>query len=224
MRLVAAGNFIMGSDKGDAAEKPIHTVYLDTFYMDKYEVTNALYKTCVDVGKCDPPKQTNSYARPSYYEKSEYANYPVIYVDWNMSKKYCEWRGGQLPTEAQWEKAARGTDGRTYPWGEDIDTTYANYSGIDTTAVGSYEKGISPYGIYDMAGNVWEWVTDWYSEAYYQNSPSSNPLGPDSGQYRVLRGGAWYYGEDDLRASLRDRISPDGVSYFIGFRCVRSTP
>lgn len=224
MRLVPAGEFMMGNDIL-SDEKPFHQVYLDAFYMDKYEVTNAAYKACVDAGVCTLPRQINSYTRPSYYGNSEFDEYPVIYVDWNQAKTYCEeWRGGSLPTEAQWEKAARGEDGRTYPWGEGIDKTLANHNGYvgDTTQVGSYESGKSPYGIYDLAGNVWEWVADWYDSSYYANSPASNPLGASSGQYHVLRGGSWSnFG--DVRSTYRLRSDLSSQTYDgIGFRCARS--
>jgi formylglycine-generating enzyme required for sulfatase activity len=229
MRLVPAGEFTMGSENGwDDAEKPPHQVYLDAFYMDIYEVTNAAYRACVSAGVCTPPKKTSSYARSSYYGDSQYDNYPVIYVDWYQAKAYCEWRGGSLPTEAQWEKAARGTDGRTYPWGEGISCSQANYWGQyggcvgDTTEVGRYESGKSPYGIYDLAGNVWEWVADWYDPNYYAHSPSSNPLGPSSGQYRVLRGGSWYIIGSDVRSANRSNYAPGNILYNVGFRCARS--
>jgi formylglycine-generating enzyme required for sulfatase activity len=130
--------------------------------MDVYEVTNALYKVCVEARVCLPPQ----YA--AHFNDSKYANHPVVYVDWNMAKTYCEWRGARLPTEAEWEKAARGTDGRIYPWGKGNGKTFANYGSSNISAVGSYEKGKSPYGMYDMAGNVSEWVADWYDESYYQ--------------------------------------------------------
>jgi serine/threonine-protein kinase len=219
MRLVPAGTFKMGSDNGNADEKPVHDVYLDSYYMDVYKVTNKLYTACVMAHVCAPPQNAGRYA------DSKYENHPVVYVDWNMAKTYCEWRGGNLPTEAQWEKAARGTDGRTYPWGEGIDTTRANYGGHvgDTTAVGSYQSGVSPYGLYNMAGNVWEWVMDWYLDTYYQNSPSENPLGPDTGTYRVLRGGSLVDYDYMVRSSFRmvwGRPSDSGAN--IGFRCARS--
>ncbi len=249
MRLVSKGAFTMGdtADKAFAEcrkysapdilcphptnEEPPHTVYLDAFYMDKYEVTNALYQTCVGAGVCDPPRDTKSRTRLSYYGNAEYDNYPVIYVDWNMARTYCKWRGASLPTEVQWEKAARGTDGRTFPWGEGIDCTLSNSSYLgedgycigDTTKVGSYERGKSPYGLYEMAGNVWEWVADWYSETYYQISPSENPLGPSSGQYRVVRGGSWGYGNIP-RSSYRLYFDPSFTNNNIGFRCARSAP
>jgi formylglycine-generating enzyme required for sulfatase activity len=222
MRLVLAGNFIMGSNSGYEEAKPAHTVYLDDFYIDKYEVTNAFYKACVDVGKCRPPNKTGSFTRDSYYGNSQYDNYPVIYVGWDDAKSYCQWRGIDLPTEAQWEKAARGTDGRTYPWGENIDQTYANYNDNegDTTAVGSYESGKSPYGVYDLAGNAWEWVADWYSDKYYLSTPLTNPPGPASGEFRVLRGGSWH--DDGTIVSTSNR-GWNQLEYFtnvdFGFRC-----
>ena len=225
MVLVEAGNFSMGSGTGDPDEKPVHSVYLDTYYIDKYEVTNALYKACVDARVCNPPINSGSFTRNSYYGNSLYNDYPVVYVNWNMAKAYCEWRGARLPTEAQWEKAARGADARTYPWGKGVNCQKANYQGRDngcaggTSKVGSYVNGVSPYGVYDMAGNVWEWVADWYSETYYQNSPSSNPFGPDLGQSRVLRGGSWNRSENDSRASNRLKYGPDYNNFDIGFRC-----
>jgi len=233
MVLIPAGDFIMGNDDGPDYEKPAHTVYLDVFYMDIYETTNREYENCVNAGICQPPIYNGSNSRSSYYENPQYDNYPVIYVNWDMAKTYCEWRGAELPTEAQWEKAARGTNGRTYPWGEKVpDCSIANYwslaSGIcvgDTTSVGNYESGKSPYGIYDMAGNVWEWVLDWYSEMYYHDSPVANPLGPDSGQDRTVRGGAWLGDYPFLQASSRHSESYWQQGFVdVGFRCSRTLP
>lgn len=223
MRLVSAGNFIMGnSDSQYSEEKPTHTVYLDDFYIDKYEVTNAAYKVCVDDGACQPPNQASSFTRDSYYGNPEYDNFPVLFVDWEDANAYCQWRDMKLPSEAQWEKAARGPDGRTYPWGENVDDTYANYDDAvgDTTAVGSYEKGKSPYGVYDMAGNAWEWVADWFSSSYYLDTPLTNPPGPVSGEYRVLRGGSWHDQAETVTTSSRGW---NQLEYFentdFGFRC-----
>ena len=227
MMFVPAGAFSMGSENGSDDEKPIHSVMLDAYYIDKFEVSNAAYGRCVDAGVCNPPKQSKSYTRAAYYGNPEFDEYPVIYVDWNMANAYCEWRGDRLPTEAEWEKAARGLDGRTYPWGESIDCDKANYQNScvgDTAKVGSYLDGVSPYGLYDMAGNVWEWVADWYDSGYYSNSPSSNPLGPSSGQYRVLRGGSWGNYDCDARSANRYDYSPDYINYVVGFRCARSLP
>jgi eukaryotic-like serine/threonine-protein kinase len=236
MQLVPAGKFSMGSNEAQDQAKPVHGVYLNDFYMDKYEVTNALYKACadagicppllnapykacVDAGACDPAEQKE----PTYYGNPEFDRYPVIYVSWDQADTFCKWRGARLPTEAEWEKAARGTEGRIYPWGEALGCDLANYGHCvgDTTPVGSYEKGKSPYGVYDMAGNVWEWTADWYSESYYQNSPTVNPAGPESGDSRVLRGGAW---DNDfgLRSTTRSSSpSQSGFLDVIGFRCAR---
>lgn len=224
MRLVPAGVFTMGSDNGLSDEMPVHAVMLDDFYMDTYEVTNAQYKTCVDEGDCKEPDSSESFTRSSYYEDSQFDNYPVIYVEWNQAKAYCEWRGARLPTEAEWEKAARGTAGRIYPWGNaNPSNSLLNYNGNmrDTTEVGSYESGKSPYGMYDMPGNVWEWVNDWYGENYYQDSPAENPKGPLSGSDRVVRGGGWDYLEDDVRSSYRGRPVPNDRGQDVGFRCAR---
>ena len=224
MRLVPAGRFGMGFDSGQADEKPVHEVYLDAFYIDKYEVTNTLYKACVDSGTCAPPQITASSTRPNYYGSAEFDNFPVIYVDWNRAKTYCEWRNSKLPNEAQWEKAARGTDNRLYPGGANLDRTLANYENFsgDTTAIGNYKDSMSPYGVYDMAGNVWEWVADWYSDTYYQKSPSSNPLGPEAGQYRVLRGGAWISYRPFLRSTERAASVASTFTSSIGFRCAQA--
>jgi formylglycine-generating enzyme required for sulfatase activity len=226
MELVPAGNFIMGSDSGKDDEKPAHTVFLDAFYIDKYEVTNGLYKACVVASACQKPKDTGRY-NTAYYD-----DYPVVFVDWSMANTYCEWRGSQLPTEAQWEKAARGVDGRIFPWGEgdvrpswagmyDVACNRANVSDCnkDLTKVGSYESGKSPYDVYDMLGNVSEWVDDWYSETYYQNSPPSNPRGPDSGKIHVLRGSSWYLIPYSI--THRSGYDPSNANVTIGFRCAR---
>jgi len=225
MVLVPEGDFLMGSERGETDEQPPHTVYLDAFYIDKFEVTNKLYKACVDDGKCDPPRQTYFFVESPnniYYDNSQYDNYPVVYVDWNMSKAYCEWRGTRLPTEAEWEKAARGTEGNMYPWGKDLDCQKANYQNCvnRTSEVGDYQNGVSPYGVYDMTGNVWEWVADWYSDNYYSNSAPNNPLGPVSGQARVLRGGSWP--RFDVTTYHRNKFAPDYNTFDIGFRCARS--
>ena len=236
MVLIPEGNFIMGSTPGNYPnsqpdEQPAHTVHLDAYYIDRYEVTNKLYTACVDARRCPLPRNSSSDTRASYYGNSQYGNYPVIFVDWNMAKTYCEWRGARLPTEAEWEKAARGTDGRLYPWGQNIDCTYANYLGSqnggcvgDTTGVGSYESGQSPYGVYDMAGNVWEWVADWYDENYYATlgKNSDNPPGPTSGQVRVLRGGGWPNDDNAVRSTFRLEVDPSYTDRDFGFRCVRS--
>jgi formylglycine-generating enzyme required for sulfatase activity len=222
----------MGCDVNNPAEscygdeQPLHTVSLDAYYIDKYEVTNARYKVCVDAGGCTAPQESFSQTRPSYYGNATYDNFPVINVNWHQANAFCAWAGKRLPTEAEWEKAARGgSDTRKYPWGNRApDSTLLNYNFNvgDTTAVGSYPAGASPYGVMDMAGNVWEWVNDWYQADYYSVSPGSNPQGPATGQYRVLRGGSWFNLDYFVRSAYRDNLRPDNWSYFDGFRCVRS--
>jgi serine/threonine protein kinase len=223
MRYVPAGTFSMGSNNGEADERPVHVVDLPAFYIDKYEVTNKLYKICVNDGACVLP-QIKSTTRSNYYSDSIYNDYPVIVVNWDAASIYCRWRGARLPSEEEWEKAARGTGGRTYPWGESIDCSYANYGEPnrcqgDTTRVGSYEDGKSPYGLYDMAGNVWEWVNDWY-DVYPGGDPSLYPS--DYGQiYRVVRGGSWGTKGFYVRSSFRGWPDPDFPYGSIGFRCAR---
>jgi formylglycine-generating enzyme required for sulfatase activity len=214
---VPEGEFLMGSKSGYADELPAHQVSLDPFWIDQTEVTNAMYANCVNAHKCDPPGKTD------HFSDSSYANHPVVYVDWNMANAYCSWVGRRLPTEAEWEKAARGTDGRIYPWGNDIQNRdLANFTGTvgDTTEVGRYINGASPYGALDMAGNVWEWVSDWYDANYYQVTVFLNPPGPSSGTDRVLKGGSWYQLDGDLRSANRHWDVPflaDNPD--VGFRC-----
>lgn len=228
MLLVPAGEFIMGSDFGFHDEQPVHTVYLDAFYMDIYEVTNAAYAACVETGACTPPKFTGSRQRYDYFYEPEFADYPAVYLSWFDAEAYCRWRGARLPTEAEWEKAARGTDGRRYAWGNDPPTPErVNYAGSriwDTTPVGSYPAGISPYGLYDMTGNVYEWVSDLYGEEYYSVSPYENPAGPETGQWRVTKGGSFWNWDYRLRAANRNNtyLPPESVHWDGGARCAGS--
>lgn len=223
MMYIPSGEFLMGSETGEINEFPVHKVYLDAYWIDKYEVTNATYKRCVDEGKCSPPSDGSAYLIQSNYGIPEFNDYPVIYVNWNMAKTYCEWRGDRLPTEAEWEKAARGIDQRTYPWGESIDCARANFGNClsSPTKVGSYFQGISPYGVHDMSGNAWEWVNDWYDEKYYQYSPSSNPQGPAFGEHHILRGGAWHLSDYYVRITSRNSDENAVLSAYFGFRCAR---
>ncbi|MBI4489948.1 MAG: formylglycine-generating enzyme family protein [Deltaproteobacteria bacterium] len=220
MVLIPPGEFWMGSEDGDSDEKPRRRLYLDAFYIDKYEVTNALYRKFMEA--------TGRQA-PSYWNNSNFngPNQPGVGLTWYDAEAYCRWAGKRLPTEAEWEKAARGTDGRKYPWGnEEPDGNKANYGrNLGKTApVGSYLSGVSPYGVHDMAGNVWEWVADWYGSTYYRRALDRNPKGPESGQYRVLRGGSWYESSSQSRSSRRFSFNPKirGFGFdIIGFRCAQ---
>jgi len=230
MVYVPKGNFMMGSDHPDARtdEQPIHEVFLDSFWIDKYEVTNAQYRECVNSGQCEPP------TKHTYFLDEQFYDHPVVEVNWFNAQSYCDWVKRELPTEAQWEKAARGTDGRIYPWGDITpNSTILNHSNANgTTVVGSYESGVSPYGAYDMGGNVWEWVSDWYEENYYEFSPVTNPQGPEIGTQKVLRGGSWFSLGKIVYSSYRYKLDPNRsfVIYAVGmldqrlseygFRCV----
>ena len=219
---VPAGEFTMGSDS-NSDEQPIHKVTLDAFWIDQTEVTNAMYSLCVKDGGCNPPSSILSWTRDSYYDNSEFDNYPVIYVDWNMAKTYCEWADRRLPTEAEWEKAARSIDGNIYPWGSDApNNRLLNYNSAvgDTTEVGAYPDGVSIYGALDMAGNVWEWVSSLYKA--YPYDPADGRENLTSSDARVLRGGTWRDIEDNVRSANRFRDDPTATFNYVGFRCSRS--
>jgi len=213
MILVPEGEFIMGFGFSESEdESPEHVVFLDAYLIDRYEVTNALW---------------NAYARTTEKpEKTDPDDHPAREVSWYDANDYCAWAGLRLPTEAEWEKAARGTDGREYPWGDegDVEGEKANFynTGIDeATPVGNFPEGISPYGAHDMAGNVYEWVADWYGEDYYTSSPGSNPTGPSSGEERVVRGGFWGSLFNGIFTFNRDEYYPEGAFANFGFRCAR---
>ncbi len=199
-------------------EKPYHEVYLDAYYIDKNDVTVSEYKKCVDAQGCTPPVMR----KYGNWNGAGRENHPVTWMNWYQVKAYCKWAGETLPTEAQWEKAARGTDGRFYPWGNHWDASKGCFDKSSTCVVGSYPQWASPYGVMDMSGNVWQWVNDWYDEHYYSNSPDHNPKGPMSGYQHIFRGGSWTAGSASLRSALRFAIEPPFKNLNIGFRCVRN--
>ena len=191
---IPEGTFRMGSNRNTdpyffGAEGPEHEIYLDTYWIYRTEVTNAMYQACVAQKKCPIPSSIRSNTRSDYYENPKYGDFPVINVSWRNADAYCKWAGGRLPTEAEWEKAGRGTDGRLYPWGtQGPNNSYLNFNSSDTVAVGRYLAGASPYGALDMAGNVIEWVFDQFDPTYYSKSPEKNPVGPANTGRRVYRG------------------------------------
>jgi formylglycine-generating enzyme required for sulfatase activity len=226
MVLIPAGEFTMGSDNENQDEKPARRVYLDNFYIDKFEVTNLLYKGCVDAEACEPPKRNDSYTHIYYHGSATFGYYPVIYVDWQMAQSFCQWRDARLPSEAEWEKAARGLDERIYPWGNSIDCSFASYGGTekgcvkDTSRIGSYEAGKSFYGIYDMAGNVWEWTSSLYRPYPYSATDGREDLSTSGN--RVMRGGAWNVDDSIVRSSHRYQYNQASFDGVIGFRCAQS--
>ena len=216
------------SQKSLEDELTQRSVHLDEFFIDQHEVTNAQYGECVRAGVCQLASPTSSNTRHAYFDHPEYADYPVIYVTWHDADTYCHWAGKRLPTEAEWEKAARGTNGLLWPWGNTFSPERINFrpGGInpdtsDTTPVGSYPGGASPYGIVDMVGNVWEWVADWYAPSYDEESANQNPKGPPSGEKKVIRGGSWNSNIASARAASRAGTPSDGRFFDIGFRCAR---
>ncbi len=216
--LIPSGEFLMGSpqDEGRDDEHPQHRVYLDAYYIGKYEVTNKQFAKFVN--------ETGYNAGGDWkkYYNSGTEDHPVVCVRWYDAKAYCNWAKLRLPTEAEWEKAARSTDGREYPWGNEWDSSRCNFNSSGTNPVGSYSSGASPYGCLDMVGNVCEWCSDWYDRLYYSSSPQSNPQGTEIGNLRVLRGGSWgINNEDALRAAARLRDYPGLRSSNDGFRVAR---
>lgn len=224
---IEGGAFLMGSDDGEADEKPMRTVIVNDFYLDEHEVTVAAYQDFISATGHAPPLQ--------WAEQLRSRDHPVVYVSWNDAKAYAKWAGKRLPYEAEWEYAARGgntgLNGKSrykYPWGDEASHERANYDGTEgrdrwdgTSPIKSFPA--TGFGLYDMAGNVWEWCEDWYDENYYKNrpSPDRNPKGPSTGQYRVLRGGSWLYDPNNLRCAYRSRFAATDQDYNIGFRCAQ---
>lgn len=252
MVYVPEGEFLMGSDDEDAMdnEKPMHTVFLDGFWIYQTEVTNDQFTAFISATNHQTTAEEKGWSfmfvdntmvevNGAYWMAPEgpgssitdryfWEDHPVVQVSWFDALAYCQWAGGRLPTEAEWEKAARGTDARKYPWGNEPEIggasacVRANYEECKTITlpVGHFSPGASPYGALDMAGNVWEWVMDWAETDYYKNSPYENPQGPESGSYRILRGGSWKSNEWRLRVTLRHGLPPDTTFPDVGIRCV----
>jgi formylglycine-generating enzyme required for sulfatase activity len=225
MVCVPAGEFLMGATDTAAVasdqERPQHAVFVDAFWIDAYEVANAQYRLCVDAGTCRAPTTCDG-GKPTFEDAAK-ADHPVVCVNWDDAQAYASWVGGRLPTEAEWEKAARGTNGSRYPWGDDApDCARANYEDCvgSTTAADSQLPGASPYDALNMAGNVGEWVADWYDKDYYRDSPTANPQGPESGSQRVARGGSWYHPKLALRCAFRSSFPPGRRVAYLGFRMV----
>ena len=220
---VPAGVFPMGAEDGYSDERPVHAVTLSAFWVDQTEVTTSMYALCEAAGVCRRPARKSSNVIDLYYGSERTADYPVVFITWQDAIDYCTWAGRRLPTEAEWEKAARGEDGRPYPWGiTPPDSTLLNFDHLlaDPVATGSYPLGASPSGALDMAGNVMEWTADWYDEGYYSLSPAENPTGPETGAYRSVRGGSWSYNGTGVRSAHRYMQVPDEPRHDLGFRCV----
>jgi formylglycine-generating enzyme required for sulfatase activity len=205
--LIPAGEFSMGTDKQPySVNAPLHKVYLDAYWIDQTEVTNRSFALCVKDGACQRPAHYNT-----YYDQPQYADDPVVFVQWYHADAYCKWAGERLLTEAEWEKAARGTDGRRYPWGNQApDNTLLNFNGFYQEPRSSYDYliGISPYGVLNMAGNVKEWLNDWYDPNYYSNSPYKDPQGPTSGTLKTLRGGGFWSNASQVQTFFRIEHAP----------------
>lgn len=225
MVVIPAGPFIRGTMRGGYDERPQREIYVDEFSIDRHEVTRYQYQTFITATghrKAAPPSR---YAKN--LSRMAGINQPVTYVSWDDANEYCRWKGKRLPTEAEWEKAMRGTDGRLWPWGNEPDFTASNWNsardGFDVTApVGSFQRDVSPFGVADGAGNVMEWVADWYAEDAYRDPVETNPKGPDHGVYKVLRGGGYTSTGTDVRITSRSRMVPDFRDETIGFRCAIS--
>jgi formylglycine-generating enzyme required for sulfatase activity len=244
MIFIPGGQFRMGNDAADPDEAPFHRVRLDPYFIDEHEITNGQYAMCVEEGECDPPNRRGATLYQSYYGEPAFEDYPVIFVSWFQAQAFCAWRGGRLPTEAEWERAAsfdvqQGIR-HIYPWGDEFDGELLNFCDVncpdadrditfddgfgDTAPVGSYPEGRSPINIFDVSGNVMEWVSDWYDSDYYQFSTDTNPQGPLEGEFKALRGGSWLSSMDEARTTGRSSYHPTVSRANLGFRCAMTAP
>lgn len=244
MIYMPGGIFRMGADDTNPDEAPSHLIRLDSYFIDETEVTNGQYRICVQDGECAPPSRPGATYHPAYFGDPGFDNFPVIFVNWFDARDFCAWRGARLPTEAEWERAA-GFDPTmaikyTYPWGDEFDGTLLNFCDVncplddrntdfddehrDTAPVASYPEGASIVGLFDVSGNVMEWVNDWYDPRFYAGSTDTNPLGPLEGEFKTVRGGSWLSSEDEVRVSGRGSYDPSVSRAHLGFRCAMTAP
>ena len=232
LNLIPAGEFLMGTSisnrDGGRDEYPERRIFLDAFYMDSLEVTNGRYLEFVKATGHRLPEHPRDKTLTLWQGPTvpaAFKDHPVVNVDWHDAAAYCAWAGRRLPTEAEWERAARGTTGRRFPWGDAEPTrTLANYlnqwrNGAGLEPVGSHPQGASPEGVQDLQGNVWEWVADWYDPSYYEKGPTRNPKGPDEGTRKVIRGSGWESEAPLLRSAHRLNSDPKNRNHSLGFRC-----
>ena len=227
---IPAGSFMMGGQPHDSDALPVREVFVSRFSIGKYEVTVRQYKACEADGACTRPVKTSDDVDVFNYGGEDRDLHPINGVTWEQARDYCRWENKRLPTEAEWEKAARGADRRKYPWGDDLPSCkytvmHGEYPGCNTmltSKVGRKQGDVSPYGVHDMAGNVAEWVQDWYNPKYYTSSPTRDPTGPETGSKRATRGAGYYSGPERMNIGARNFAKPDEANAEIGFRCAMS--